>query len=60
MKFSAEERIILANQFEILAYLDKSNTKKLRHKAKIVRSGSTYFYDEIFEGLQNEVPYEIC
>jgi uncharacterized protein YfbU (UPF0304 family) len=58
---SAVERLIVANQFEILALFDKENSKDLSFKAKILKGGHTFFYSDVFSGLSSvEVPYEIC
>jgi len=62
MKLSKAERLILANQFQLLSeqdneYLDKETCLQF---VTILREGYELLYDDIFSGMDEEVSAEKC
>lgn len=53
------ERIILANQFQILANQDKSNAEDYNRSADILRNGYTGLYGHIFGDISEEQPESV-
>ena len=62
MKMTQAERLILANQFELLSmrennYISKETAKKY---SKILLEGYELLYDDIFSGMDHTVSREKC
>lgn len=63
LTFGLKERLILANQYEILSKIseDKSDASYFENLAEIFRSGYTRNYEEAFRGFEeNELSQEDC
>ncbi|WP_144499262.1 YfbU family protein [Bacillus sp. FDAARGOS_235] len=59
MKLTKSERLILINQYTILGKLypeDKTHS----YNKEILINGYTSNYDELFDGLHEDVPEEVC
>lgn len=64
MKLSKAERLILANQFQLLSEQDENNEyidkKRCSQYVKILLEGYELLYDDIFSGMDEEVSSEQC
>ncbi|SDG83498.1 MULTISPECIES: YfbU family protein [unclassified Duganella] len=49
INFTDAERVILANQYDILGRLDESNRKDYERTAAALRDGHSYIYDQVFD-----------
>jgi uncharacterized protein YfbU (UPF0304 family) len=56
---SPTERLILANQYRILSFLDEENTSAHQEKEEIVRRGWRGQYDSLFDNLSDEVATDV-
>ena len=54
------ERLLMANQFKILAKLAPEQEEDYLQKAEIVEAGYPDLYHELFSGLLEETPSEVC
>lgn len=54
------ERLILANQYRILAKLYPSDTDEYEQSAEVLEHGYALEYSEIFQGIDSEVDAAIC
>jgi len=59
-KLTYTERLILANQFKILSIIDEDNSDGHKYCEDIVTHGYEGFYDELYTGIYNPTPQEIC
>jgi len=54
------ERVLIANQNRILAFLDTNDSENYLLKAEIAEKGYEGLYEKLFESINEEVPKEIC
>ena len=59
-KLTFTERLILANQFKILSIIDEDNSEGHKYSEDIVTHGYEGFYDELYTGIYDPIPAEIC
>lgn len=59
MKLTKTERLFLINQFEVLKSLQLEDAGEYENKIKILQEGYTYFYDDIFGFLNDDLPESI-
>lgn len=55
---TAAERLILVNQYRILAAVDDQDHEDYNNKAEIVERGYSGLYSRLFENISNEVDVE--
>ena len=60
MQLKQTERLILANQNRILAFLDEENSHNYLFKAEILENGYEGLFYECFESISDGVSDEIC
>lgn len=58
MELTIKERVILANQYEILAGLNKSESEYYLEKVKILTNGYSYLYDTLHTNFCDEMTNE--
>jgi uncharacterized protein len=54
------ERLLLSNQFRILAKLDPQHADEYNQQREILERGYTVFYGDIFSSVYAEMPLEEC
>lgn len=54
------ERLLLLNQISILKHLDPENANDYDKQIKILHSGYTIMYSELFRALFEEIPVDEC
>jgi uncharacterized protein YfbU (UPF0304 family) len=59
-KLTYTERLTLANQFKILSIIDKDNAEEHKYREDIVTHGYEGFYDELYTGIYDPTPEEVC
>lgn len=60
MNLSPQERLILSNQYRILALLDKRNAESYEESAAIVENGYEIAYDWLAPSIDAPVSAEVC
>lgn len=58
MKITKSNRLILINQYRILASLDKSEANHYEELIKILENGYAIFYSQLDEWISDEMPEE--
>lgn len=58
MKITKNDRLVLINQYKILANLDKSEADHYVELIKILESGYAIFYSQLDEWISDEMPEE--
>jgi uncharacterized protein len=58
-QLSRAERLILANQYRILALVDEQNASSNENNAEILLNGYTGLYHNLFDSLSDEVPESV-
>ncbi|KZN50017.1 YfbU family protein [Pseudoalteromonas luteoviolacea] len=60
MNLSQQERLQLINQFEILSIQNENDASHYQELIKILQSGYTIFYNQVFQHLSEEMSEESC
>jgi hypothetical protein len=58
MSLSKTERLLLSNQYKLLALLDKESTDHYKKLQAIVENGYSIFYSQLDEHISDEMPEE--
>lgn len=58
LKLTDKERLILANQYQIMSMLDKHSSEYYLLMSETLRAGHKWLYDQFFDSLSENLPDE--